>query len=837
MTSKIHICFVFILLLSSAVIAENFGKIAGLVSDKTTGKPLAGANVFISELGLGAATDVDGKYFILKVPPGEYDVEFHYIGYKSVVVKDVKIRVNRVSYCDIESSESVLESEEIVVIGNRPLVDKDITATTRSVQYEDMKSLPVVNVNEVLTLQPGMVNDNGLHFRGGRSGELVYYMDGVPMVNPLYQEIRSTEVVNLGSVQEMQVISGTFGAEYGNSMSGVINITTKEGGKELDFDLDYRTSTIGFETASKDQNRHVFIGSISGPLFSQKNTFFLSANYDDRDSYLPWGYRKEYNLFAKITDTHIKNLKISASANISNGNRKSYSHSYKYIPDMYWIEPNTESRMGQIGITHTLSHKLFYTLNFYGHYYHYDSGDFDYRDLTSAYRLDENNEFYEFNMVSSFEKNDQTTFGLQGNMIWQANAFNEVKGGFEYRRHDIKRFYISSPYEDDHILDDYRVNPYEGAVFLQDKINFKSLIVSAGLRFDFVAPNIDYYESPYDVFYGYLDRKKSSKTHTQLSPRLGISYPVLENTVFHFGFGHYFQRPAYQFIYKTLTDEMYEENLIMNLRSGNGRYGNPDLQPEKTIQYEFGLSHQLFDDYLLNVAVYAKIMTDYTGTRTYYAGDSSATGESYWETFSVHINEDFAYNNGVEVQLRKILGRNFFGEINYTYAVAEGSSSGPFERLGSEEANRQSLKFFPLDFDQRHSVNAVLTYKLNKGEGYIAGTPIFEDFTTTLVFSYNSGLPYTKGTRGATEPYEINNARLPETWNIDLRMDKKIYLGQLTLIPYLEISNLTDRQNVLYVDPFTGQPDYIEGRTEEWAANPLNWGPPRLIFLGLRLRY
>jgi hypothetical protein len=68
-------------------------------------------------------------------------------------------------------------------------------------------------------------------------------------------------------------------------------------------------------------------------------------------------------------------------------------------------------------------------------------------------------------------------------------------------------------------------------------------------------------------------------------------------------------------------------------------------------------------------------------------------------------------------------------------------------------------------------------------------------------------------------------------------MDKKIYLGQLTLIPYLEINNLTDRQNVLYVDPFTGQPDFIEGRTEEWAANPLNWGSPRLIFLGLRLRY
>jgi outer membrane receptor protein involved in Fe transport len=264
----------------------------------------------------------------------------------------------------------------------------------------------------------------------------------------------------------------------------------------------------------------------------------------------------------------------------------------------------------------------------------------------------------------------------------------------------------------------------------------------------------------------------------------------------------------------------------MNLISGNGRFGNPDLKPEKTVAYEFGLSHQLLDEYLINVSVYSKKITDLTGVRTFFAGDSSLTGESYFETFTLHINEDFAYNNGIELQLRKLRGDYWYGELNYTYSVAEGSSSRPLERVGSEEANRQSLKFFPLRFDQRHAVNASLT--------------VYEPelkVRASLLFQYGSGLPYTKGIRGATEEYEVNNARLPANWTLDLKMDMRFEIDRYTFIPYLEVYNITNRENVLYVDPFTGKPDYIEGRTKEWADNPANYGAPRLIYLGVRFSF
>ncbi|RKY95062.1 MAG: hypothetical protein DRQ06_04305, partial [Candidatus Hydrothermota bacterium] len=103
---------------------------------------------------------------------------------------------------------------------------------------------------------------------------------------------------------------------------------------------------------------------------------------------------------------------------------------------------------------------------------------------------------------------------------------------------------------------------------------------------------------------------------------------------------------------------------------------------------------------------------------------------------------------------------------------------------------------------------------------------------------YGSGLPYTKGIRSVTEPYEINNMRLPENWTLDLKMDYQIrVLESMMIVPYLEIKNLTDRKNVVHVDPYTGKPDKSIGLTREYAANPLNWGMPRIIYLGLNFKF
>lgn len=150
-----------------------------------------------------------------------------------------------------------------------------------------------------------------MHFRGGRTGEVTYFIDGVPLKDPLFSDISSSEVINREAIAEMQVISGTYSAEYGNSMSGIINITTKEGGSRIRGELNVKSSGVGLEQASTDYNRNVIRATLSGPLIFKETNFFLSGNLDDRDNYLPWDCRKDQNIFAKITDHHFENLRIT----------------------------------------------------------------------------------------------------------------------------------------------------------------------------------------------------------------------------------------------------------------------------------------------------------------------------------------------------------------------------------------------------------------------------------------------------------------------------------------------------------------------------------------------
>ncbi len=845
--TKIIICFA---ILISSVYAGNYGKIIGQVTDKKTGEPLPGVNVYIENTTLGAASDVEGTFIILRVPPGEYSLRADYIGYNPVIVRNIEVRADRISYTQIDMQEAIMEAEEVVVFAERPVVEKDIAATTRSVGAKDIEALPVNTVSDVIRTQPGVISSGGLHLRGGRSGEVVYYVDGVPLVNPLFSEINSSEMINKDAISEMQVISGTYSAEYGNAMSGIINITTRGGSQRFNGNIDVKSSLLGLESYSRENNRNVFRASLSGPVFKKMN-FFVSGNYDRRDSYLPWGYNRDGSFFFKLTDQSLDNLNFSLSVNLSQGQHKNYSHSYKYIPDQYWYEPRTNSQMYRFGLTHVLAANLYYSLSLFHTNYHYDSGDFDYRDLRVDYAWDANHEFYTLNYVGSFSDDDQRTTGLKGDIVWRANNYNEFKAGIIAKYHSIDRFYISAPYYDNHTFEDYNVNPVETGAYIQDKINFSSIILSAGLRFDMHAPNTDYWENPYDVDdvsdSTAARRQKSSNIHTQISPRLAISYPVTSSTVFHFGYGHYFQRPEYQFIYRGLVtyeqdtsgmqvpkgskpdlydvdedgDIDYKDNLLMALLGGGGRFGNPDLKPEKTVAYEFGVSQQLFDDYVLDVTVYSKQITNLLGVRTYFAGDRP----EYWETFTLHINEDFAYNNGFEIQLRKIRGHYFTGEINYTYAVAEGSSSGPLERWGSEEVNKQTLKFFPLSFDQRHTINGRFTFR-------------WGNFRSTLIGDWGSGLPYTIEMRSVTDPYEINNGRMPETWSLDLKMDYTFNAGLFNLVPYLEVYNLTNRRNVRYVYGRTGQAGFSDtGKTAEFDRDPRNWGAPRLIYLGFKASF
>jgi len=228
-------CILFLLVTFSGILfAGVTGKITGNVVEKGTDMPLSGANVLLKGTYLGAASDINGNFLILNVPPGYYDIEVSVIGYQKQVIKDVLIQIDLTTHLDFILTTEVIEAGAVTVIAERPAVQKDLTSSESRVSSENIDAMPVNTVGDILQLQSGVTKDagGGIHIRGGRSTEVAYWIDGVSITDS-YDGGQAVAVEHT-SIQELQVISGTFNAEYGNAMSGIVNIVTKEGSRNYD---------------------------------------------------------------------------------------------------------------------------------------------------------------------------------------------------------------------------------------------------------------------------------------------------------------------------------------------------------------------------------------------------------------------------------------------------------------------------------------------------------------------------------------------------------------------------------------------------------------------------
>ncbi len=204
------------------------GKISGKVVEQSNGEPLIGCNVWIEGTDQGAATDWEGNFYILNVPPGRYTLRASMIGYSAVRMTNIEVNIDLTTTADFSLPTEAIAGEEVVVVAQRALITKDLTASTSVVNSSTLSALPITEISDVLELQAGFVDG---HLRGGRSGEVAYWIDGVP-VTDVYDGNTVVDV-NKNAVEEMQVISGAFNAEYGQAMSGIVNIVTKDGSNEF----------------------------------------------------------------------------------------------------------------------------------------------------------------------------------------------------------------------------------------------------------------------------------------------------------------------------------------------------------------------------------------------------------------------------------------------------------------------------------------------------------------------------------------------------------------------------------------------------------------------------
>jgi len=263
---KILIIFIS-LLFSTTLFAQGKGKLVGKVTDKSNNDvPLPGVNLLIDGTYYGAATDADGNYEIKNISPGTYTVSVSFIGYKAMKFTGIVIEANRTTNLDVELEETSLTIEQdVVVVGEKPLMDVEETQSKKTVSRKDIENAVIENIQDVVTQQAGVVkSDNAIHIRGGRAYESAYLLDGVSVQDPLSGTGFGLEL-SANAIEEVEVITGGFNAEYGQATSGVVNVKTREGKDFYSGYAAYKRDNFGNDDSYHVFNVEIFEANLSGP--------------------------------------------------------------------------------------------------------------------------------------------------------------------------------------------------------------------------------------------------------------------------------------------------------------------------------------------------------------------------------------------------------------------------------------------------------------------------------------------------------------------------------------------------------------------------------------------
>jgi len=803
------------------------GAITGMVTDES-GEGVPYANVFIKGTQLGGAANAEGKYTIIKVPVGTYTLTVKSVGH-APVDQTVSVNANLTTTANFKLTEQAVKMKTVDVTGNIKIaIRKKDSSTKQIVTSEDLRSLPVDNYKEAIGLKAGVISQGGeLHFRGGRGDEVLTIVNGIASRNPL-----KAEGVDLGllAVSSSEQVLGGLDAQYGNALSGVINLTTREGGDKFGGEIRYFTDRYGEADKSFNNFERVSSG-FGGPFLFPKTNYFLSFEGTYTDTYLQnVGTHDEHRfldfirlgnkqsnsaklsskLTFKVTPNEKLNLEIiknesldgefnnrwnragfvqvrQDSAAPTDGNVQTRYLAWSYFQvDSSYMPVNTAEHLPittedylQTALTwkHTLGVGTIYNIRASRQSWNtsqdvldkmpweYQQQPFNYYDVTN--RLD--GPYYVTNGDFPFyEKKQTVTYTLNGDFSKKLGSHNLMTGA-DINYNDFSFLKTNFPnvltgmglYGADR--DEFRAFNPEGAAFLQDRWEYEGMVLNAGIRYDEFSVGSQI--SSADV----INRNK-----TQVSPRIGIAYPISDRDVMSFHYGRLFQVPDRQYIYEG------------RLFSATAR-GNANLEPQTTISYQLGVQHLFSKDIYGQFGVYFK---DIFGLLT--TVDEQIPGFAI--TVPTYVNSDYASSRGVELTLIKRFSHGFSGEINYTYGNATGTASDPNRALSTSGNLRDQFKPTseqPLDWDQRHNISATLSLGNEK------------DWRASFIYQFGSGFPFTPHEREERRqnPELINSRRLPSVSTLSMQGERFFRAWGQNLTLYVQGTNLLDATNISDLEP------------------------------------
>lgn len=867
--------FIGIIIAVSWLFADTSGKLSGTITDKRSGEPMIGVNIVLQGTTIGAATDFDGQFVIINIPPGTYSVRISSVGYGSKLVNGIEISSGQTTTLNETLTEETVETKEVVVTAERPMVDTRQTSAVAIMGEEQISVLPVQNLQDIVNLQAGVVDG---HFRGGRVGEVQYQVDGVSVNNPLTNN--PSVSLDRSVLQEVQVISGTFDAEYGQAMSGVVNAVLRSGRPDA---FEYSAEMyFGDNVVFGNNSPFAYIQrlnplayqsyqlTLSGPTGLPKTTFLLSGRRYSSDGFLfgvrrfvptdssdfnnkvfrgtgdqkvvPLSTNDEWSGQVKISNTSLQSVQISYQAIFNLTNNKPYNFGFRLNPDGVKT-PRFFSLVHGFDITQMLTDKIFYTVNLrqnkvdYHDYMYEDVNDPRYI-LAGTPRGDDN---YELGaVVQGVDLGryiEKTTVNIAKiSLTAQATSIHLLKAGLELQLSDITygspgilreltingqtklQPYIN--YDDPTYPGEKNYHPVMFAAYAQDRIEWKDVMVRAGLRMEYFDSRTTVpsdLQNPANTIAGQPQSyQKATTKKIVVAPRLGVSYPIIVNGSIYFSYGHFYQMPA---ISQFFSNSNYK--ILESLAGGNENYtplGNPDLKPEFTTQYEFGMKAQVSDNFGVDGSLFYKDIRDLLGVE-------------FIETYNTAkyarlTNVDFGSVSGLTLSLDFRSGGMLNASIDYTYQTALGNSSNPAETATRAAAGMDANpREIPFNWDQRHTLNGQVTIQQAN------------DFSLTAILKYGTGQPYTPVIgSGFGADLESNSGRKPAGYSVDLRGEKQFEFGGLTMSAFLRVFNLFDNKFFNgFVFTSTGSPDYSLTPQSDRAAlaDPNRYLSPRRIEIGI----
>ncbi|UCD16411.1 MAG: TonB-dependent receptor, partial [Candidatus Zixiibacteriota bacterium] len=481
----------------------------------------------------------------------------------------------------------------------------------------------------------------------------------------------------------------------------------------------------------------------------------------------------------------------------------------------------------------------------------YDARNFVY-DPGEPYTDVNGNGIYDYGGTNSFLNN-----GTYAETVWHHREIqqrvlegrvyrqmgnHEIKAGLEVRKEhlvmqDIRNLEMEYNGRDDgglypgigELRDFYDYAPLNGTFYIRDNLEYGSMIASLGFRYDYFIQSSGLEEVARQddlgsgVIYG--DR-------TRISPRIGFSYPISDKAKIHFNYGHFYQLPAYTYMYSRNTASA----------SANDVVGNYNLDYVKTVQYSFGVKYAVSEDYSIDISGYFKDEFDKINSTNTRLGGGALVVQRY-------ENRDYGRSRGFEITIDKRGGRLINGEVNYTYAFAYGKQSQTRETYFQDfYLSSESLSEKPLDNDIRHSLKCGIQLVIPETmKPRLFGLRIPNGWTFSVQGAFETGRPFTPGDSYPNLNVESgldiqeNSLRRPSTLNFDVRFEKYFKLFELNWRAIVWVDNLLDNRNVAGVYRNTGRADTsqndgynVTGGTA-FDRDPSNWQYGRQVKFGLQV--